>query len=126
MSRPPIVLRTASEQWYQWILDNKHEEARQRALSLLAETTTDENGCRVTDTRQPRKVRFEGGQDRAYRFLFYVLNQQVPYEEEVVRHLCHNCRCLNPEHLTIGERGDNRHDDRLREAYGVDFDWLTA
>ena len=126
MCQPTIVLRTDSEKWYQWILENKLEEARRRALSLLDEAQTNENECRVTGTRSPRKVRFEGGQDRAYRFVFYVLNQQVPYEEEVIRHLCHNPLCINPEHLTTGERGDNRHDDQLREAYGVDYDWLPA
>jgi hypothetical protein len=40
------------------------------------------------------------------------------------RHLCHNNRCCNPAHLAAGERGDNRNDDRLRDAYGIDFDWL--
>lgn len=124
--RPPvIVLQTATEQWYQWILENKLEEARQRALSLLDATRTDENGCMVSDTKAPRKVRFEGGQDRAYRFVYYVLNQEVPYEEEVVRHRCHNRLCMNPKHLETGERADNREDDRLRDAYGVDFDWLN-
>ena len=126
MQQPTIVLRTASEAWYERILKENHEEARRRALSLLDQTRTDENGCRVTETRQPRKVRFRGGQDRAYRFVFYVLNGRVPYEEEVVRHLCHNRLCINPNHLTTGERGDNRHDDLLRNAYGIDYDWLAA
>lgn len=80
----------------------------------------------VSNTRKPRKVRFEGGQDRAHRFVFYVLDEQMPYEEKVIRHLCHNPLCMNPVHLTTGERGDNNHDEDLRGAYSVDFDWLGA
>lgn len=28
----------------------------------------------------------------------------------VVRHMCHNSRCINPEHLTIGTKQDNAND----------------
>ncbi|WP_037938802.1 hypothetical protein [Sulfitobacter geojensis] len=40
---------------------------------------------------------------------------------QVVRHLCHNRRCVNPGHLTIGDRRDNLNDDRDRRANGVDW-----
>jgi hypothetical protein len=123
--KPPLnELTTQAERWYRSILENHKEEARQRALSLLDEADEDQNGCIVSNTQRPRKVRFRGGQDRAYRFVYYVLNERVPYEEELIRHKCHNPCCINPEHLTPGERADNLDDDRLREAYGVDFDWL--
>jgi hypothetical protein len=124
MTRPTIALKTPSEEWYEDIFANHYEGARQRALSLLEQAEEDENGCLVTNTAQPRKLRFAGGQDRAYRFVFYVLSGRVPYAEEVVRHLCHNRHCINPAHLAPGERADNLEDDRRRDAYGVDFDWL--
>ena len=126
MARPTVVLRTASELWYRDILTNHADGANDRVKDLLAGTTRDINGCLVTNTKQPRKTRFRGQQDRAYRFVYYIVNCRAPYEEEVVRHLCHNRLCINPAHLTTGERGDNRHDDRLQEAYGIDYNWLVG
>ena len=88
---------------------------------LLADTATDENGCRVTATAEPHKVRFKSGQDRAYRFVYCIRNELATNRHQVVRHLCHNRRCLNPDHLTIGDRRDNLNDDRERRANGVDW-----
>ncbi|WP_121095621.1 HNH endonuclease [Roseinatronobacter ekhonensis] len=43
--------------------------------------------------------------------------------DEVVRHRCHNRRCINPEHLTLGSKADNKRDDWDYSANGVDF-WI--
>ena len=43
---------------------------------------------------------------------------------EVVRHRCHNRNCINPDHLDIGSRADNKRDDWENWANGVDFDFL--
>jgi hypothetical protein len=32
--------------------------------------------------------------------------------DDVVRHRCNNRRCINPEHLEIGSRGENLQDER--------------
>lgn len=124
MCSKSITVNSQSEEWYDWVLKNDIKQAQRLAHSLLEKGVEDENGCIVSDTEHPRKVRYRGNQDRAYRFIFYVLNEKVPNDDEVVRHLCHNKCCMNPNHLALGERSDNRDDDRLREAYGVDFDWL--
>jgi hypothetical protein len=60
-----------------------------------------------TPTIDARKVRFMGRQLPAYRFNFCVLNGVVAGYDDVVRHRCNNRRCLNPEHLEIGSRGEN-------------------
>ena len=41
-----------------------------------------------------------------------------------IRHRCHNRLCINPEHLTIGNRADNKRDDWEYLANGVDFNLL--
>ncbi len=43
---------------------------------------------------------------------------------QVIRHRCHNRLCINPAHLEIGSRADNKRDDWDYEANGVDFDLL--
>ena len=44
--------------------------------------------------------------------------------EDVVRHRCNNGLCINPDHLEIGTRADNKRDDWEFAAYGGDFDML--
>jgi len=75
-------------------------------------------------TRTPRKTRFHGRQVAAYRFVYCVLNQEVVSENIVVRHQCHNRRCINPAHLCLGTRADNKRDDWGFLANGVDFELL--
>ena len=119
-----IEFKDRSQEWYEGVLANHLEEARTRVDELLAEVEQNEYGCLVTDTVLPRKVRFRGGQDRAYRFIFSILNREALTRHQVVRHRCHNRRCVNPQHLVVGTREDNLRDERERRANGVDFNLL--
>ena len=114
----------AIECWLHEILSNHREEALQKVSSLLLEATETPEGCRVTRGPSRRKVRFRGHQTRAYRFIYAVVNREVLSFDDVVRHRCHNGLCINPEHLEIGSRADNKHDDWEAAAYGVDFETL--
>ena len=103
------------------VLDNHYEEALARANSLLAEVEQDPiTGCLPTPTQEPRKVRFRGVQLEAYRFIYCVAEGVALPWSIVVRHRCHNRTCINPHHLSRGNRRDNKHDDWTRAAYGVD------
>lgn len=113
-----------SQEWYEDILANHAEEARERVRELLADTQRDDNGCLVTNTATPRKLRFRDGQDRAYRFVYCITAQLAASSEQVVRHRCHNRRCINPDHLIIGDRRDNLRDEWERRANGVDYTLL--
>ncbi|HLP83741.1 MAG TPA: HNH endonuclease, partial [Phycisphaerales bacterium] len=66
----------------------------------------------------------QGRQLPAYRFIFCVLNEGAAGCDDVVRHRCNNRRCINPEHLEIGSRGENLQDERDFSANGVDFGLL--
>jgi hypothetical protein len=46
------------ELWLKDVIENHYEEARKRALSLVADGTLTETGCIVTKTATPRKVIF--------------------------------------------------------------------
>ena len=120
----PIIYEDESEAWFRDLLENHYEEARQRALSLLDDCTTQPNGCITTPTTAPRKVKFHGRQVTAYRFIHCVLNHEIASEDHVVRHRCHNRLCVNPQHLTLGSQADNKRDDWEYWAGGVDFDLL--
>jgi hypothetical protein len=120
----PLIYEDDSEAWFREILQNHHEEARQRALSLLDDCTTQPNGCITTPTTAPRKVKFRGRQVTAYRFIHCVLTHAIASEDHVVRHRCHNRLCVNPAHLELGSQADNKRDDWAYWAGGVDFDLL--
>lgn len=105
-------------------MKDKKEEARKRALSLIASAKKQEDGCITTETQAIRKVRFGGHQYPAYRFIYCILNELPLSSEEVVRHLCHNRRCINPDHMTHGSRLDNKMDDWEYWANGLDRDFL--
>ena len=55
-----IRVRDRSQVWYERLLNEHQEAAVAKVDELLADTEQDENGCLVTDTEQPRKVRFLG------------------------------------------------------------------
>ena len=118
-----VYLDTSQSRWSE-ILTYHKEEARQRALSLVAEGIKTDDGCIITPTEAIRKVRFNGNQYPAYRFVYCALNELALSFEQVVRHRCHNRRCLNPDHLTIGSRAENKQDDWDYLANGLDMDCL--
>ena len=52
------------------------------------------------------------------------MNHATPSFADVIRHRCHEKTCINPNHLDIGSRADNKQDDWDYMANGVDFDIL--
>jgi hypothetical protein len=52
------------------------------------------------------------------------MTQSVASFDEVVRHRCHNPLCINPDHLMLRSRADNKRDDWEAGAYGVGFSLL--
>lgn len=119
-----VTFEDGSEEWLCEILTMHYEEALSRAASLLADTEEQPTGCLTTPTQGPRKTRFHGRQGAAYRFVYCVLNQEVIAGDMVVRHRCNNRRCINPAHLMIGTRADNKQDDWDFAANGVDYGLL--
>jgi len=114
----------ASKQWFEAVFKEHKEEARSRALSLVSEGTKTVTGCIETPTKEARKVRFKERQMPAYRFICCIQNEVVSSFDDVVRHRCNNRRCINPEHLELGSRGENLQDERDFAAHGVDYDIL--
>mgnify|MGYP000043913019 CR=1 FL=1 len=117
----PRRVRDLSQAWYERLLADHLDDADGKVEELLADVEMDENGCMVSKTEQPRKIRFLGRQDRAYRFVYCVRNRLATNRHQVVRHRCHNRRCINPRHLEIGDRRDNLIDERDRLADGIDW-----
>mgnify|MGYP002048773411 FL=1 len=54
------------------------------------------------DKKSPQRVKCLCMEDYLYLFVALVLSATLPYEGEVIRHRCHNRKCIRPEHLQIG------------------------
>ena len=106
------------------ILANQRKEAGERVEALLENTEETEGGCLVTPTKRYAKTQFGGLSWPAYRFILCVDQGVSVPSAIVVRHRCHNRRCINPEHLQFGTQADNHLDDVARYANGIDPDYL--
>lgn len=119
-----FIYADPSQQWFEAITTSHLEEARSRAFSLIEAGARLDSGCIETPTQDARRVRFMGRQLPAYRFIFCILNGVAAGYDDVVRHRCNNKRCINPDHLELGSRGENLQDERDFAANGVDFNLL--
>ncbi|QEE37221.1 hypothetical protein FTO60_03220 [Octadecabacter sp. SW4] len=95
-----------------------------RPFILLERSVEDENGCRLLATQKRPKTRFRGRQVASARLVYCVVNRAVLTERTVIRHRCHNERCVNPSHLVEGSAADNKRDDWDFWANGVDYNLL--
>ncbi len=44
---------------------------------------------------------------RLHRLMWQVYNKQEIPSEKIVRHMCHNPQCCNPQHLVLGSQAEN-------------------
>ena len=78
----------------------------------------------TSKTKASARIRFRGGNDRAYRFILAIQSRVAPSSSEFVRHRCHNRLCVNPAHLVFGSQRDNWLDEVERRANGTDYHLL--
>ena len=95
----------------------KKPEPRPNSMS----NSQSHEGCWELGTQKsPQRIKALGIDDYAYRFVALVLNATLPHENEVVRHRCHNRKCIRPDHLQIGSPEENLQDDKERSYAGRD------
>ena len=61
-----------------------------------------------------------------HRYVWTMLNGEIP-EGKLVRHICHNKKCSNPDHLLLGNNKDNYNDslDTYKEINKKRrFEWI--
>ena len=56
----------------------------------------------------------------AHRMAYIEFNGPIP-EGEIVRHKCDNPRCINPQHLELGTKKDNRRDFMRRHPKAMEL-----
>lgn len=132
------TLTTPSREFYASIFEDYPFEAIKRVENLLNQAReADRNprrmsgvsalsGCWTLGTgKTPRKVKFAGSRDYAYRFIPAVLSAVLLTHKDIIRHRCHNRSCVCPDHLTISDHKGNR-DDEQERRYGGGGEFLYS
>ncbi|XHY14232.1 hypothetical protein NeNHUV3_15110 [Nereida sp. NH-UV-3] len=108
-----VLTQTPEKEWWAQLLD----DAASTALvieDLLAKTKRAEGGCLEASQGRSKRVTLKQKQVYAYQLIYWAGNALIPSSDDVVRHKCHNRRCINPLHLTHGTQRDNLNDTRDR------------
>ena len=112
-SRPTRAIASRCLPPDEWasVIENMYE-TEQAIKALLHDAIKSDNGCLEASQERARRVSINGKQVYAYQLIYWAGNALIPSDDDVVRHKCHNRRCINPVHLTHGTQLENINDTR--------------
>jgi len=83
-------------------------------------TTVNDNGCFIHKNGKYSRISFNGDRFFTHRAVYSLVKNDgnpIPkYNEKgedlVIRHICNDPRCVNPDHLELGTHSENNYDDK--------------
>ena len=108
------------KQWHSGSEDTRPLPRKTVKDRIREKVEISEDGCwNWTAERRPDGYGLiwkDGGRQRAHRVSYAAFCEPIT-EEDVICHKCDNRRCVNPEHLFKGTRGDNNRDTSTKQRF---------
>lgn len=108
-------------EWWSETFSQHGDELVVKLQEVFEKATLEDNGCLCFE-KERKTISWRGRRMHIYEIVAYAVAAQLPTPKNVIRHICHNPRCIHPDHLSIGSQRENNNDEAWRRSQSTSED----